>query len=101
MSNHSYNLDNLSEMDDGFRECPLTGSDHKSLLKTAVRLKERSIDNENFYRELSDASNQNNGIECIADYFGRALITPLDFIPATDEANKGTVPTSSSTNPFM
>ncbi len=76
----SYNLDNLTEMDDGNRECAHTGADHRSLLLSAQRLKERSADNENFYRELSDASNQKKGIECIADYFGRALMTPLHFV---------------------
>ena len=67
-------------MDDGNRECAHTGADHRSLLLSAQRLKERSADNENFYRELSDASNQKKGIECIADYFGRALMTPLHFV---------------------
>ena len=100
MSNHSYNLDNLTEMDDGERECPHTGADHKRLLQSAVRLKERSSDNENFYRELSDASNQNKGIECIAEFFGRALMTPLDFVESSSSSSsrRSSTTTSSSSS---
>ena len=93
----SYNLDNLTEMDDGNRECAHTGADHRSLLLSAQRLKERSADNENFYRELSDASNQKKGIECIADYFGRALMTPLHFVDVQSK-NKPTRSSRGSTN---
>ena len=97
MSGKSYNLDNLTEQSDGSRQCPHTGADHTLILQSAKRLKERSSDNENFYRELSDASNQNRGIECIADYFGRALMTPMDFV---DVKHGNTHSRGGGSNPF-
>jgi hypothetical protein len=75
MSGHSYNLDNLTRQEDGELECPISGADHKRILQSAGQLRQRGTDSEGFFRDLSHASSQNRGMDCIAEQFGRGLFT--------------------------
>jgi hypothetical protein len=75
LSGHSYNLDNLTRREDGELECPISGADHKRILQSAGQLRQRGTDSEGFFRDLSHASSQSRGIDCIAEQFGRGLFT--------------------------
>ena len=103
MSGHSYNLDSLTRQEDGELECPISGIDHKRILHSAGQLRLRGTDSEGFFRDLSHASAQSMGMQCIAEQFGRGLFSvPNGLINRDTQAKQNVVqeqPTAG--NPFI